>query len=75
MPATRGRTMPAEPVLKNFANIIEQDAILKYDSWDVLRDDTGRPISRWDGVTYNLHPVTGEEVPDDEARVELRSLL
>ena len=72
---TRGETMPAEPVLKNFANIVEQDAILKYDSWDVLRDETGRPISRWDGVTYKLHPITGEEVPDKEARVELRSYL
>ena len=72
---TRGRTMPAEPVLKNFANIVERDAILKYDRWDVLRDETGRPITRWDGITYKLHPITGEEVPDEEATVELRSYI
>ncbi|MCH9049771.1 MAG: class I SAM-dependent DNA methyltransferase [Proteobacteria bacterium] len=72
---TRGRTMPAEPVLKNFANIVEQDAVLKYDSWDVLRDETGKPISRWDGITYKLHPITGEEVPNEAARIELRRYL
>lgn len=72
---TRGRTMPSEPVLKNFANIVEQDAVLSYDRWDVLRDETGRPITRWDGITYKLHPITGEEVPDEEATVELRSYI
>ncbi len=72
---TRGRTMPAQPVLKNFGNIVEQDAILAYDSWDVLRDDMGRPVTRWDGLTYRLHPITGEEVPDEEARIELRQYL
>ena len=41
---TRGRSMPAEPVLKNFANIVEQDAVLAYDRWDVLRDERGRPF-------------------------------
>ncbi len=72
---TRGRTMPAQPVLKNFANIVEQDAVLQSDSWDVLRDETGRPITRWDGITYKLHPITGEEVPDEAAKVELRTYL
>lgn len=72
---TRGRTMPAEPVLKNFHNIVERDALLKYDSWDVLRDDTGRPITRWDGITYKLHPITGEQIPDEDSRVEFRTYL
>ncbi len=72
---TRGRAMPAEPVLKNFANIKEQDAVIAYDKWDVLRDEHGRPVTRWDGVTYKLHPITAEEVPDEEARMELRTYL
>lgn len=72
---TRGRSMPAQPVLRNFHNIAEQDAILAYDSWDVLRDERGRPITRWDGVTFKLHPITGEEVPDEGARRELRTYL
>lgn len=70
---TRGDAMPAEPVLKNFANIAEQDAIIAYDKSDILRDDQGRPITRWNGVTTKLHPITGEEVPDDSARIELRT--
>ncbi len=72
---TRGRTLPAEPVLKNFANIVEQDAVLAYDSWELLRDDSGRPVTRWDGVTFKLHPITGEEVPDKAATIELKRYL
>ena len=72
---TRGRTLPAEPVLKNFANIREQDAVIKYDKWDVLRDETGRPVTRWDGITFKLHPITGEEIPDEAARIELKTYL
>lgn len=72
---TRGKVQPAQPILKNFANIVERDAVIKYDKWDVLRDDTGRPISRWDGTTYKLHPVTGEEIPDEDARTELKTYV
>src|SRR3546814_3368811 len=57
---TRGRTMPAEPVLKNFENIRCQDAVLAYDGWDIQRDESGKPVTRWDGITHKLHPVTGE---------------
>lgn len=69
---TRGATMPAQPVLTKFDNIECRDAILASDSWDVLRDDTGKPITRWDGVTFKRHPITGEEIPDEAARFELR---
>src|SRR3546814_1074763 len=70
---TRGRTMPAEPVLKNFENIRCQDAVLAYDGWDIQRDESGKPVTRWDGITHKLHPVTGEAVPDEDARRELRT--
>jgi hypothetical protein len=68
---TRGRTMPAEPVLKNFRNIREQDAVLAYDGYDIERDENGKPVTRWDGVTFKLHSVTGEQVPDEAGRREL----
>lgn len=68
---TRGRTMPAEPVLKNFANIKEQDAVIAYDKAELLRDGAGRPLSRWDGVSTKLHPITGEVIPDPDAQKEL----
>lgn len=63
--------MPAEPVLKAFANIREQDAVLEYDRQEILKDKKGYPLTRWDGVTKKLHPITGEEIPDPDAQVEL----
>jgi len=72
---TRGKVLPAEPVLKNFTNIVERDAVLKYADWDVLRDNTGRPVTRWDGITYKLHPITGEEVPNEDAKTELKRYI
>ncbi|WP_184446368.1 class I SAM-dependent DNA methyltransferase [Rhodospirillum centenum] len=68
---TRGKVMPAEPVLKDFKNIENRDAILAWDRTEIVRDESGRPVTRWDGVTMKKHPVTGEDVPDETARVEL----
>jgi len=68
---TRGKVMPAEPVLKDFKNIECRDAILAWDHTEIVRGDDGKPVTRWDGVTFKKHPVTGEDVPDETARVEL----
>lgn len=68
---TRGRTMPAQPVLKNFHNIECRDAVLAWESVDIARDENGVPLSRWDGVSVKKHPVTGEDVPDETKRVEI----
>ncbi|MCY2989489.1 MAG: class I SAM-dependent DNA methyltransferase, partial [Planctomycetota bacterium] len=46
------------------------DAVLAWDSIEPAFDDAGEPITRWDGRTTKAHPVTGEEVPDDTARVQ-----
>ena len=61
----------AEPVLHAYGTIKEQDAILAWDKQELLRDEKGVPLSRWDRTTTKLHPITGEEVPDPDARVEL----
>jgi hypothetical protein len=61
----------SEPVLHAYGTIRQQDAILAYDGKDLLRDETGAPVTRWDGVTRMAHPITGELVPDPEARIEL----
>ena len=61
----------AEPVLHAYGTIKEQDAILAWDRQEQLRDENGMPLSRWDGVTMKHHPITGEEIPDRDARVEL----
>jgi hypothetical protein len=68
---TKGRVLPAQPVLKNFANIKEQDAILAYDAEELVRAPDGRPETRWDGRSTKTDLVTGREVPDDSKRAEL----
>ncbi len=62
-----GRVAPAEPVLRDFRNIEHRDAVLAYDAEEVVLDDSGRPVTRWDGETMKKHPVTGKDVPDETA--------
>ena len=57
------------PVLRAFKNIQCQDAVLEYDSVKPVLDKSGNPVTRWDGVTMKIHPVTNLEVPDETARV------
>jgi hypothetical protein len=68
---THGKASPAEPVLRDFKNIENRDAVLDWSSRKPRLDDQGRPVTRWDGETKILHPVTGEEVPDPVARVQV----
>ncbi len=66
---THGRVNPPEPVLRDYGNIELRDAVLAYDREELVRDEAGRPASRWDGRTHKKSPVTGEDVPDEGARV------
>ena len=68
---TLGEAAPREPVLKDFKNIRQADAVLDYQRTDLARDADGKLITRWDGVTMKRHPVTGEEMPDESARKEV----
>jgi hypothetical protein len=65
---TRGSAPPAEPILRDFRNIREGDALLSYDGEEPDRDANGDPVTRWGGRT-TLHPITGEAVPDETDRV------
>lgn len=65
---TRGDVSPPEPVVRDFSNIENRDAVLAYDSVEPLTDDQGLPVTRWDGVTMKTSPVTGEQIPDESAR-------
>lgn len=67
---THGNVNPPEPVLRDFKNIENRDALIKYERKDLLLDDQGNLISRWDGETYKLSPITGEKIPDDSVQVE-----
>lgn len=66
---TRGNASVAEPVVHNYGNIECRDAVLAWDAQEPAHDDAGRLRTRWDGVTYKPHPVTGEPVPDEAAQV------
>ncbi|WP_421857460.1 class I SAM-dependent DNA methyltransferase [Oceanicaulis sp.] len=68
---TGGQDVVRDPVLKDFHNIENRDAVLTCKERTLRRDDQGRPVTRWDGVSYKLHPITGENVPDEDARIEV----
>jgi hypothetical protein len=68
---THGTAAPSEPVLRDFKNIRNADAVLEWSDRTPRLDADGNPVTRWDGVTTMRHPVTGEEVPDPAARVQV----
>ena len=72
---TRGRVTPPEPIIKAFHNIQCRDAVLAWERTEPVLDERGQPVTRWDGRTMKKHPVTGEDVPDEAARVPLLSYV
>ena len=67
---TRGSDPLNEPIIRKFHNIECRDAVLAWDAIEPVFDEQGNPVTRWDGRTTKPHPVTGEEVPDENARVQ-----
>ena len=67
---THGSVQPPQPVLHDFRNIENRDALITYTRRELVRDAAGRPLTRWDGVTTKPSPVTGEPVPDESAQIE-----
>ncbi|CAE7866486.1 yeeA [Symbiodinium microadriaticum] len=68
---THGKASPSEPVLRDFQNIKNADAILQWKDRTPRVDEDGDPVTRWDGITTIRHNVTGEEVPDPAARTQV----
>lgn len=66
---TQERKVIAEPILRDFGTVKAADAVLDYDRQELLKDKHGRPITRQDPQAVKLHPITGEEVPDSDARL------
>ena len=64
-----------EPIIRDYHNIENRDAVLTWDSTEPLLDNNGEPVTRWDGVTFKVHPVTGQDVPDDTARTQVQQYL
>ncbi|WP_417489434.1 DNA methyltransferase [Maricaulis sp.] len=68
---TGGQDVVVDPVLRDFHNIECRDAVLDHAGQTLRLGEDGKPLSRWDGETMKTHPVTGEPVPDESARVEI----
>ena len=68
---TRGNVSPPQPIIRNFHNIENRDALIDYDKVEPVLDADGNPLTRWDGRATKPHPVTGREVPDESVRVPL----
>jgi len=72
---THGTASPSEPVLRDFQNIENRDAVLAWDSRRERRDEAGNLVTRWDGIGTVEHPATGERVPDPQAQVQVWDYL
>ncbi|WP_020394572.1 class I SAM-dependent DNA methyltransferase [Thiolinea disciformis] len=66
---THGNVAPPEPILRDFHNIECRDAVLAWEAIEPELDESGKPVTRWNGVSMKVHLVTGKDVPDDAARV------
>ncbi|MFA6960095.1 MAG: DNA methyltransferase [Opitutaceae bacterium] len=62
-----GETSPAEPVLKKFNNIECRDAVLAYDDKGFAKGPDGKTKFVWDRRTFKVDPVTGREIPNEQA--------
>lgn len=68
---TGGQADIKEPILQAFNNIRCADAVIDHDGGFPLLDAEGRPRSRWDGRSWRRDPLTGQDVPDETARIPL----
>ena len=66
---THGLTQLREPLLDDYQNIQQQDAVLSYKTPVPRLDAHGQTLTRWDGKTTQTHPTTGQQVPNATARV------
>ena len=66
---TLGAGSVAEPVVHDYGNIECRDAVLAWDSQEPAYGADGALLTRWDGVSFKTHPVTGALVPDEAALV------
>lgn len=66
---TQGDAQPPIPVIRNFHNVKEADALIAWASRETAIDEDGAPVTVWDRTTMKQHPTTGVMVPDESAQV------
>ena len=57
-----------EPILKDFHNIENRDALIEFERREPLLDNAGKEVTIWDGISMKKSPATGELIPDEAAR-------
>lgn len=66
-----GKLDLVEPILRDFKNIENRDALIEYESREPLLDNEGIPKTIWDGVSYKTSATTGELVPDENGQTPI----
>ena len=66
---TQGNAAVAEPVVHDYGNIECRDAVLAWDAQAPAYGADGELLTRWDGVTFKVHPVNSALVPDEAALI------
>ncbi|MFY8094217.1 MAG: class I SAM-dependent DNA methyltransferase [Niveispirillum sp.] len=69
----RGPESLSDPILKPVETVRQADAVLAWKKEELVLDEAGRPITRWDGVSMRTDPHTGRQVPDENRVVELKN--
>ena len=62
-----------DPILRDFKNIENRDALIEYDSKSELLDESGAAVTIWDGISFKTSAATGELIPDDSQRTAVYS--
>jgi hypothetical protein len=63
-----GKLNLPDPILRDFHNIENRDALIEYQSREPMTDEQGDPITIWDGFSYKTSSVTDELIPDETQR-------
>ena len=58
-----------DPVLRDFQNIQQYDALIEYDSREPELDAEGEAKTVWDGITMEVSPTSGDLIPDQTSRI------
>ena len=66
--APTAASSPPQPVLHDFRNIENRDALITYTRRELVRDAAGRPLTRWDGVTTKPSPLPASRFPTNPRR-------
>lgn len=66
-----GRLNLPEPILRNFNNIENRDALIEYDDRRPLLSNLGKPVTIWDGISFKTSAATGELIPDEAQQIQV----